>query len=141
MFKLTRRAALAGTIATFVGGLDAQAQTAPLRIAFGDIASVESLNFLIAIERAKEKGVAIEVTFFKEEDIAAQAVVSGEADVGVGTPYALLQKVQGADPHVLPAQHAALLSDRRTSSSTRTGRISTGRRWRCIRAAPAPRRS
>jgi len=72
----------------------AQSAENKIRIAFGDIASVESLNFLIAIERAKEKGVAIEVTFFKEEDIAAQAVVSGEADVGVGTPYAMLQKVK-----------------------------------------------
>src|SRR5919108_2994303 len=65
-----------------------------IRIAFGDIESVETLNFLIAIERAKEKGVAIEVMYLKEEDIAAQAVVSGEADVGVGTPYAMLQKVK-----------------------------------------------
>jgi ABC-type nitrate/sulfonate/bicarbonate transport system substrate-binding protein len=32
--------------------------------------------------------------YLKEEDIAAQAVVSGEADVGVGTPYAMLQKVK-----------------------------------------------
>ena len=65
-----------------------------VHIAFGDIASVESLNFLIAIERAKERGVDIKVTYFKSEDIAAQAVVSGQADVGVGTPYALLQKVK-----------------------------------------------
>ena len=34
------------------------------------------------------------MTFFKSEDIAAQAVVGGQADVGVGTPYALLQKVK-----------------------------------------------
>ena len=65
-----------------------------MHIAFGDIASVESINFLTAIERAKERGVDIKVTFFKSEDTAAQAVVSGQADVGVGTPYALLQKVK-----------------------------------------------
>ena len=70
------------------------AQAEPVRIAFGDIASVESLNFLIALERAKERGVEVEVTFFKSEDIAAQAVVSGQADIGVGTPYALFQKVK-----------------------------------------------
>ena len=52
-----------------------------MHIAFGDIASVESLNFLIAIERAKERGVDIKVTYFKSEDIAAQAVVGGQADV------------------------------------------------------------
>jgi NitT/TauT family transport system substrate-binding protein len=72
----------------------AEAAENKIRIAFGDIESVETLNFLIAVERAKEKGVAIEVMYLKEEDIAAQAVVSGEADVGVGTPYAMLQKVK-----------------------------------------------
>jgi NitT/TauT family transport system substrate-binding protein len=69
------------------------AQAAPVRIAFGDIASVESLNFLIALERAKERGLEVDVTFFKSEDIAAQAVVGGQADIGVGTPYALIEKV------------------------------------------------
>lgn len=65
-----------------------------IRIAFGDVASVETLNFLIAVERAKERGVDIDIAYLKSEDIAAQAVVSGDADVGVGTPYALLQKVR-----------------------------------------------
>ncbi len=65
-----------------------------IRIAFGDIESVEILHFLIAIERAKEQGVDVEVNYLKEEDIAAQAVVSGDADVGVGTSYAMLQKVK-----------------------------------------------
>jgi NitT/TauT family transport system substrate-binding protein len=72
----------------------AEAAENKIRIAFGDIESVEILHFLIAIERAKEKGVAIDIAYLKEEDIAAQAVVSGEADVGVGTPYAMLQKVE-----------------------------------------------
>ena len=65
-----------------------------MRIAFGDIATVESVHLLAAIERAKEMGVEIEVTYLKSEDIAAQAVVSGQADVGIGGPYALLQKVK-----------------------------------------------
>ncbi|GIK98312.1 MAG: nitrate ABC transporter substrate-binding protein [Alphaproteobacteria bacterium] len=64
-----------------------------MHIAFGDIATIETLNFQIAIERAKERGVDVEVSYLKSEDIAAQAVVGGQADVGVGTPYALLQKV------------------------------------------------
>jgi NitT/TauT family transport system substrate-binding protein len=66
----------------------------PMRVAFGDIATVESLHLLAALERAKEKGVDIQVTFLKSEDIAAQAVVSGQADIGIGGPYALLQKVK-----------------------------------------------
>lgn len=80
--------------AALLAGLPVGASAAQTHIAFGDIASVESLNFLIAIENAKARGVNIKVTYLKSEDIAAQAVVGGQADIGVGTPYALLQKVQ-----------------------------------------------
>lgn len=65
-----------------------------MHIAFGDIATIETLPFQIAIERAKERGVEVQVSYLKSEDVAAQAVVGGQADIGVGTPYALLQKVK-----------------------------------------------
>lgn len=74
--------------------LPVAASAEPMRIAFGDIATIETLGMLIALERAKEKGLEIEPVFLKSEDIAAQAVVSGQADVGIGGPYALLQKVK-----------------------------------------------
>ena len=90
----TRRAALAGAAALIMAGATVQAQDKPMRIAFGDIPSVESLYFLIAVERTKEKGVPVEMMFVKSEDIAAQAVLGGQADIGVGTPYAMLQKVR-----------------------------------------------
>lgn len=61
-----------------------------LRVGLGDIASVESLNLLIAMERAKERGVDMEMTFFNSEDVAVQAVLSGEAQIGVGAPYAFM---------------------------------------------------
>jgi NitT/TauT family transport system substrate-binding protein len=70
------------------------AQDQRIRIGLGDIATVETLNLLIAIERVKERGVEVELTAFKDEDIAAQAVVNGQVDIGIGTPYALIQKVQ-----------------------------------------------
>lgn len=84
-------AAAAFCLVTAIPGL---AFADPMRVAFGDIATVESLHLLAALERAKEKGVEVEVTFLKSEDIAAQAVVSGQADIGIGGPYALLQKVK-----------------------------------------------
>ncbi len=101
MVDFTRRA-VAGAIAAGMalgavlvpGATPAQAQSEPIKIAFGDIATVETLGFLAAIERTKEAGVPVDVTFFKSEDVAAQAVVSGQSDIGVGTPYALLQKVK-----------------------------------------------
>lgn len=82
----------AALLAAAPGGQSLAQDKEPIRVAFGDIASVETLNFLIAIERTKEHGVPVDVTFFNSEDVAAQAVVSGQADIGVGTPYALIQK-------------------------------------------------
>jgi NitT/TauT family transport system substrate-binding protein len=98
MSNVSRRSALYGfaaaaMLAVGLGPVDsARAQGDPIRIALGDIETVETLNFLIAVERAKERGVPIEMQFLKSEDIAAQAVVSGESDIGIGTPYALIQK-------------------------------------------------
>jgi NitT/TauT family transport system substrate-binding protein len=83
----------AGTIMAMAGPVFAQDKD-PLRVAFGDIASVESLNLLIAMERTKERGVPMEMTFFNSEDVASQAVLGGEADIGVGAPYAFIQNAK-----------------------------------------------
>ncbi|MEM7023252.1 MAG: ABC transporter substrate-binding protein [Pseudomonadota bacterium] len=64
-----------------------------MTVAFGDVPGGEMVNFMIAVARAAERGVNVESTFLQSEDLAAQAVVSGQADIGVGTPYALIQKV------------------------------------------------
>jgi NitT/TauT family transport system substrate-binding protein len=88
------RLALASALTTSLLTAFPAAAQGKIRIAFGDIPSVETLHFLIGIERAKQKGVQIEMTSVKSEDIAAQAVVGGQADIGVGTPYALVQKVK-----------------------------------------------
>lgn len=75
-----------------VGDALAQART-KIRYALGDVISVDELPLLIAAERAKARGVDVEITAFKSEEIATQAVINGQADVGQGTPYAALQKV------------------------------------------------
>jgi NitT/TauT family transport system substrate-binding protein len=82
--------ALAGGLAMAALGVPTAAQDT-IRVALGDVASVENLGLMIAMERAKERGVPMELTFFNEEDIATQAVVGGEADIGVGAPYAFIQ--------------------------------------------------
>ena len=94
--QITRRLmlGLAGGTLLAAASVAPAAAAGKIHIAFGDIATVETLNFLIAVERAKERGVEIEVTYFKSEDIAAQAVVGGQADIGVGAPYTVLQKVK-----------------------------------------------
>ena len=64
-----------------------------MRIAFGDLPGIESIQTLAAIERAKERGVNVELIILNDEDLAAQAIVGGQADVGIGAPYTLIQKV------------------------------------------------
>ena len=63
-----------------------------IRVALGDIEGVETLNLLIALERVRERGIDVELTEFAEEDIAAEAVLSGQADVTLGAPYAVIQE-------------------------------------------------
>ena len=64
-----------------------------IKYALGDVISIDELPLLVAAERAKKRGVEVEITSFKNEDIATQAVINGQADVGQGTPYAALEKV------------------------------------------------
>lgn len=65
-----------------------------IRLGLGDIESVETLNLLIAIERTKARGVDMELISFKSEDIANQAIVNEQADIGIGTPYTVIQKIK-----------------------------------------------
>lgn len=85
---------IAGTVTLAATVIPAQAQDAPIRVAMGDIASVESLGLLVAMERTKERGVPMELTFFNSEDVATQAIVGGQADIGVGAPYAFIENSQ-----------------------------------------------
>jgi NitT/TauT family transport system substrate-binding protein len=83
-------------IAVIIGGLasDAKAQgRTKIRYALGDVISIDELPLLIAVDHAKARGVDVEVTAFKSEEVATQAVINGQADVGQGTPYAAIQKV------------------------------------------------
>ena len=86
MRKLVVLLALAAAAGT------AGAQT-KIKYALGDVLGVDDLPLLVAVERAKKRGVEVEITSFKNEDIATQAVINGQADVGQGTPYAALEKV------------------------------------------------
>ena len=74
------------------GDASAQAGT-KIKYALGDVISVDELPLLVAVARAKQRGVEVEITAFKSEEVATQAVVNGQADIGQGTPYAAVQKV------------------------------------------------
>lgn len=85
---------LAAALAAAVVATTAPARAEPVRVALGDVVSVETLAFVIAMERAKERGVAYELTSFAKEELAIQATVNGQADLGVGTPYSVIQKAR-----------------------------------------------
>ena len=84
--------ALAGVLGIMAGSASGQGTT-KIRYALGDVVGIDDLPLLIAAERSKARGVEVEITAFKSEEIATQAVINGQADVGQGTPYAALQKV------------------------------------------------
>lgn len=87
MKKLT---AILALLAASAGVASAQTK---IKYALGDVIGIDDLPLLIAAERSKKRGVEVEVTPFKNEDIATQAVINGQADIGQGTPYAAVEKV------------------------------------------------
>ena len=93
LVRLWSRVAVAAFLAVSFGAA-AWAQGGPVRIAYGDVPSAESLHLLIALEKMKERGVKLLLITVKSEDLATQAVVGGDAEIGVGTPYAAMQRVQ-----------------------------------------------
>ena len=98
MMKLSRRSALAGSVGA--AGLllgsrfgDVRAAEDVVRVAWGDVIDVESLPMAIALARASDRGIKNEITSFAQEDLAIQAVVGGQSDIGIATPFAVMQKV------------------------------------------------
>ncbi len=68
------------------------AQAAKVRIALAETPSDELAAFFVALDRAKAMGLDYEWTAFSDEELAIQAVLSGQMDIGFGTPYAAMQK-------------------------------------------------
>ena len=73
------------------GGGGGEADSKSIRVALGDIESVETLALFIALERVRKRGIDVELTELADEDLANQAVVGGKADVGLGAPYGLIE--------------------------------------------------
>ena len=89
----TKRVATLLTAVVMALSISIQAQAADkIRIALGDVASVETLGFLVALDRAKDRGLDYEMTAFAKEQLAIQAVIGGQMDLAVGTPYSVIQK-------------------------------------------------
>jgi len=69
-----------------------QASAEKIRIALAETPSDELAAFFVALDRAKANGLDYEWTAFSDEELAIQAVLSGQMDIGFGTPYAAMQR-------------------------------------------------
>lgn len=81
------------TAGVFAIGICATAaQADKIRIALAETPSDEMAAFFVALDRAKANGLDYEWTAFSDEELAIQAVLSGQMDIGFGTPYAAMQR-------------------------------------------------
>ena len=72
--------------------MTSNAYAAKIRIALAETPSDELAAFFVALDRAKANGLNYEWTAFSDEELAIQAVLSGQMDIGFGTPYSAMQK-------------------------------------------------
>jgi NitT/TauT family transport system substrate-binding protein len=76
----------------FWGG-EAQAQK-KVRFAYPSSADMGDLPSLLAWEQLKKQGIEVIPTFFPKTDLAVQAVVAGEADMGTAAGIAVVKAVE-----------------------------------------------
>ena len=71
-------------------GSEAQAQK-KVRFAYPSSADMGDIPSLLAWEQLKKQGIEVVPTFFPKTDLAVQAVVAGEADIGSAAGIAVDQ--------------------------------------------------
>ena len=91
-FSQLKTAGLAACAALALGFAASGAQAGKVRIALAETPSDEVAAFFVALDRAKANGLEYEWTAFADEELAIQAILSGQMDIGFGTPYAAMQK-------------------------------------------------
>jgi len=74
--------------------LSTSVYAAKIRIALAETPSDELAAFFVALDRAKSMGLDYEWTAFADEELAIQAILSGQMDIGFGTPYSAMQRAK-----------------------------------------------
>lgn len=77
----------------FLWGGEAQAQK-KVRFAYPSSADMGDIPSLLAWEQLKKQGMEVIPTFFPKTDLAVQAVVAGEADIGAAAGIAAVKAVE-----------------------------------------------
>jgi len=65
-----------------------------IRIALAETPSDELAAFFVALDRARAMGLEYEWVAFSDEELAIQAILSGQMDIGFGTPYSAMQRAK-----------------------------------------------
>ena len=76
-----------------IGSRDAHAQK-KVRFAYPSSADMGDIPSLLAWEQLKKQGIEVVPTFFPKTDLAVQAVVAGEADMGSAAGIAVVKAVE-----------------------------------------------
>ena len=121
-------------VALATGMTVSAAQADTIRIALAEPPSDEMAAFFVALDRAKANGLDYEWTAFADEELAIQAVLSGDMDIGFGTPYAAMQRSKAPVRIIFQLSQAGVLPGHNQGVQRRS-RISTASRSCCIRAA------
>src|SRR6266571_4762314 len=80
-------------ILAFLWASEAQAQK-KVRFAYPSSADMGDIPSLLAWEQLKKQGIEVIPTFFPKTDLAVQAVVAGEADMGSAAGIAVVKAVE-----------------------------------------------
>ncbi len=91
MRRILKKAMATMAVLPFALGLS-MASADTIRIALAETPSDELAAFFVALDRAKANGLDYEWTAFADEELAIQAVLSGQMHIGFGTPYAAMQR-------------------------------------------------
>ena len=86
-------ALVAMAVLALLWGGDVQAQK-KVRFAYPSSADMGDIPSLLAWEQLKKQGIEVIPTFFPKTDLAVQAVVAGEADMGTAAGIAVVKAVE-----------------------------------------------
>lgn len=94
MRNTLKQLAIAATIGILAMTVSTSAYAGKIRIALAETPSDEVAAFFLALDRAKVMGLDYEWTAFADEELAIQAILSGQMDIGFGTPYSAMQRAK-----------------------------------------------
>ena len=94
MRNMLKQLAVVAAITLSAMTLSTSAYAGKIRIALAETPSDELAAFFVALDRAKSMGLEYEWTAFSDEELAIQAILSGQMDIGFGTPYSSMQRAK-----------------------------------------------